>query len=91
MSKAIEYWLYAPAWNDKGSTRQAFAFASLGVCEGQCGAAVAVPPSQWGQPTGTERYGWDPLGVMDIDTPEVKFLDRRGITCGEGVMQGPVR
>jgi len=48
-------------------------------------------PQPSGQPTGAERYGWDLLGVMDIDTPEVKFLDRRGITSGEGVLQGHVR
>jgi len=98
VSKATDHRLYAPAWNDRGSTRQAFAFARLGVCEGQCGAVVCLPGRATlgcarprGQPTGTERYGWDLLGVMDIDTPEVKFLDRRGIAGGEGVMQGHVR
>lgn len=29
--------------------------------------------------------------VLDIDTPEVKFLDRSGIDCGEGVVHDSVR
>ena len=30
------------------------------------------------------------FGVMGIETLEVKFLDRFGISCSEGVLQGPV-
>jgi hypothetical protein len=31
------------------------------------------------------------FGVMGIETLEVKFLDRFGISCSEGVLQGHVR
>jgi hypothetical protein len=29
--------------------------------------------------------------VLDIDTPEVKFLDRSGMDCGKGVVHDSVR
>jgi len=98
--RANTKWLHAPAWDDNGSTERACpCFAGLCAHCGQRGAApLPGPPGalrlrtvtrvRRGPGLGGRRRAEarGPFGVLDIETPEVKFLDRSSMGCGGGVV-----